>query len=55
LIEYAIATAIEHHLNHPQQAKAMGDRARQLILEQYTWDKMAAKLSATYEAILLKQ
>ena len=50
-----IATAIEHHLNHPQQAKAMGDRARQLILEQYTWDKMAAKLSATYEAILLKQ
>ncbi|PSO76998.1 MAG: glycosyl transferase family 1 [Cyanobacteria bacterium QS_4_48_99] len=50
-----IATAIEHHLNHPQQAKAMGDRARQLIFEQYTWDKMAAKLSATYEAILLKQ
>ena len=48
----AIATAIEHHLNHPQQAKAMGDRARELILNRYTWKQIAARLIETYEAIL---
>jgi len=52
LIEYAIASAIEHHLNHPKEAKAMGDRARELILNRYTWKQIAARLIETYEAIL---
>jgi glycosyltransferase involved in cell wall biosynthesis len=50
-----IADALIQFLSNPQQAKAMGAIARQLIFEHYTWDKIAAKLSATYEAILLKQ
>jgi len=29
--------------------------ARQLIFEHYTWDKIAAKLSATYQGILANQ
>ena len=48
----AISTAIEHHLNHPKEAKAMGDRARELILNRYTWKQIAARLIETYEAIL---
>ena len=39
----AIAKAIEQYLTHPQAAQDMGDRARQIIIEQYTWDKIAAK------------
>ncbi|MBH8561034.1 glycosyltransferase [Nostoc sp. CENA67] len=50
----AIAQAIEQHLTHPQQAQDMGDRARQIILEQYTWDKIAAKMVDIYQTILLK-
>ena len=32
-----------------------GAIARQLIFEHYTWDKIAAKLSATYQGILANQ
>jgi glycosyltransferase involved in cell wall biosynthesis len=48
----AIANALRECLQHPQRAKEMGDRARQLILEQYTWDKIAAKMVEIYQAIL---
>ncbi|MBE9166975.1 glycosyltransferase [Pleurocapsales cyanobacterium LEGE 06147] len=48
----AIANALIECLQHPQRAKEMGDRARQLILEQYTWDKIAAKMIEIYQAIL---
>ncbi len=50
----AIASAVQHCLNHPQQAAAMGDRARQLILEQYSWDGIASNLVELYTAILNK-
>ncbi|BAZ47930.1 hypothetical protein NIES4103_05350 [Nostoc sp. NIES-4103] len=49
----AIAKAIEQYLTHPQAAKDMGDRARQIILEQYTWDKVAMKMSGIYQDIIL--
>ncbi|MEH2163373.1 MAG: glycosyltransferase [Nostoc sp.] len=48
----AIAKAIEEHLTHPQEAKDMGDRARQMIREQYTWDKVAAKMVEIYQHII---
>ena len=50
--EQQISTALIECLEYPQQAREMGDRARQLILENYTWDKIATKMIATYEAIL---
>ncbi len=37
--------------NPPQQAKEMGDRARQLILEKYTWNRIASNLVDVYTAI----
>lgn len=47
-----IAQALAICMQNPQEAKAMGDRARELILNNYTWDKIAVKMVATYEAIL---
>ncbi|MBH8561036.1 glycosyltransferase [Nostoc sp. CENA67] len=49
----AIAKTIEQYLTHPQAAQDMGDRARQIILEQYTWDKVAMKMRGIYQDIIL--
>ena len=46
-----IAKTIEHCLNHPQEAKATGDRARQFILNNYTWDTIGDKMVAVYQDI----
>ncbi|MBW4646735.1 MAG: glycosyltransferase [Goleter apudmare HA4340-LM2] len=48
----AIASAIEHYLMHPQLAQAMGDRARQMIIEQYNWQKIATRIVDIYQTIL---
>jgi len=48
----AIATALHHCLRHPNEAKALGDRARKLILENYTWDIIAKRMIETYQTIV---
>jgi glycosyltransferase involved in cell wall biosynthesis len=48
----AISTAIDYCLNHPQQAKKMGNCARQLIREHYSWESVSAKLVKVYTSIL---
>lgn len=47
-----ISSMIEHCLADPQEAKEMGDRARQFILDNYTWDKVASKMISVYENII---
>ena len=47
-----IAASIQQALDYPQKAKEMGDRARQLICEKYTWDKVAGQLQEVYKNIL---
>lgn len=47
----AIASSIRDYLNNPQAAKAMGERDRQLIFEQYTWERISSKLINIYTAI----
>jgi len=49
-----ITRALIQCLSHPQQAKEMGDRARQLIFEHYTWERIAAKMIEVYTAITNK-
>ena len=50
-----IANALIQCLKHPPQAKEMGDCARQLILERYTWEQVASNLSKVYTAILKQE
>jgi glycosyltransferase involved in cell wall biosynthesis len=48
----AIATSLQHYLDHPQATKDMGDRARQLVGEKYSWERNASQLSEVYTGIL---
>ena len=50
----SIAKAIIQLLEDDQQAKNMGDRARQFIWDNYTWDKIALKMVSVYEDITMK-
>lgn len=47
-----IACKISYALNHQSQAKQMGDRARQLIYDNYRWSHIGSKLSQIYSNIL---
>ena len=47
-----IARALMECLKNPKQAKEMGDRARNLILERYTWNQISANLINVYGAII---
>ena len=48
----AIASTIADYLKHLLTAKEMGDRARRLVCEKYSWDRNASQLSEVYTAIL---
>lgn len=47
-----IAETLNRCFAEPAQAKEMGDRARRLMLDRYTWDGIAKQAIAQYEAIL---
>lgn len=49
-----IANALIECLSNPQQAKEMGDRARKLILGQYTWDRIATQMKEVYTVLIKK-
>lgn len=48
----AITDGLLWCLNNPQQAEEMGNRARQFIINNYTWDKIAVKMEQFYLKIL---
>lgn len=48
----AIADALIQCLSYPKQSKAMGDRARDFIFQNYTWDGAAEKLVKVYQTII---
>lgn len=51
----AIATSLQHCLNHPQTTKEMGERARQLVRQQYNWERNASNLTKVYTAIFKQE
>jgi glycosyltransferase involved in cell wall biosynthesis len=51
----AIATTFDRYLTDPNRAKLMGDRARQFILEHYTWERIAPDLIGVYRSIIDRQ
>lgn len=48
----AITQAVDSYLSHPQKACDMGTSARQLVLEKYTWEQIAAQMQHLYTNIL---
>ena len=48
----SLVEALDFLLGHPAEAKAMGERGRKLVLENYTWEKNAEKTIAVYEEVL---
>ncbi len=51
----SVATALEKVLQHPEESKEMGDRARQFVLRNYTWESVAAQLVAIYQCTVHKE
>ncbi|MEH1975662.1 MAG: glycosyltransferase [Nostoc sp.] len=51
----AIANALIECLSNPQQATEMGDRAREFIFQNYTWDRAADKLIQVYKSVIDKK
>ena len=39
---------IDHVLAHPSEAKAMGKRGRETVLERFTWDAVADRCLRSY-------
>lgn len=48
----SLVEALDFLLSHPEGARAMGERARKLVLENYTWEKNAQKTIELYEEVL---
>lgn len=48
----AIAKAIQHLLEHPKDAEAMGRRGREAVIREFNWSAQAEKLLAFYGKVL---
>lgn len=48
----SLVEALDFLLNHLEEARAMGERGRKLVLENYTWEKNAERTIAVYEEVL---
>jgi len=47
-----LSEALIELLDNPELCKDMGDRGKRLVMEKYTWDKVADQMIAAYEEIL---
>ena len=50
-----IARAIEYLIEHPDEARKMGENGRKAALEKYNWEKESKKLLALYEDVLKRR
>lgn len=48
----SISDALMQLVENDQEAKEMGDRAKEFILDNYTWDHIASKMISVYENII---
>ena len=51
----SIATALQRFFADPNDARSMGGRARQRVLQQYTWERVTQQLRQQYQQILQTQ
>jgi glycosyltransferase involved in cell wall biosynthesis len=47
-----IARAMEYLIEHPQEARRMGQNGRRAVLEKYNWEKESERLLRIYDAVL---
>ncbi len=47
-----IARAMEYLIEHPDEARQMGERGRQAVLEKYNWEKESERLLRIYDTVL---
>jgi glycosyltransferase involved in cell wall biosynthesis len=47
-----IARALEHLIEHPREARQMGENGRRAVLEKYNWETESQKLLQIYDAVL---
>ncbi|MCS7232279.1 MAG: glycosyltransferase family 4 protein, partial [Elusimicrobiota bacterium] len=47
-----IANAIKYILDHPDEARKMGENGRKAVLEKYNWEKESEKLLLIYSSLL---
>ena len=50
-----IAQAIEYLLDHPDEARQMGENGRKAVQEKYNWENESQKLLALYHDLLSKR
>jgi len=43
---------LDYLFSHPSEVEEMGERARKVVLENYTWEKNAEKTMEAYEEVL---
>jgi teichuronic acid biosynthesis glycosyltransferase TuaC len=48
----SLVEALDFLLSHPDEARAMGERAREVVLANYTWEKNAEKTIEVYREVL---
>jgi len=48
----AIAEAMAYLIEHPTEARRMGQNGRRAVMDQYNWDKESQKLLGIYETVL---
>ncbi|MEN6574792.1 MAG: glycosyltransferase family 4 protein [Phycisphaerales bacterium] len=47
-----IGRAMEYLIEHPQEAREMGERGRRAVLEKYNWEEESKRLLQIYDAVL---
>jgi glycosyltransferase involved in cell wall biosynthesis len=47
-----IARAMEYLIEHPEEARQMGDNGRRAVLEKYNWEKESERLLQIYDTVL---
>jgi len=47
-----IAKAVEYLIEHPQEARKMGENGRKAVLEKYNWENESKKLLKVYEKLI---
>lgn len=50
----SLAEAMDFLLSHPEERKRIGECAKKLVFEKYTWGENAEKTIATHRAVMRK-